>query len=341
MSRQTLDGPRWVVSRGDSAYPAALEATPRPPERLFGIGNGDALQEGLAIIGARKATAYGTSLARRFGKAAAEYGIVVISGGAYGCDSEAHRGALEAGGRTVVVLGGGCDKVYPARHIGLFQSIIDTDGAVISEQPWDTDPLPYMFRERNRMIAGLARATLIVEAGVPSGTFSTADEALKANKDVLVVPGAITSPASQGANLLLAQGAIPIIDDETFADAMFLLFGELTPLRGKEGHIDSRMERDAGPCASKGAKDSSAMPSVTEDEEYASWKELVIASIAAAPASVDDMLAMAKTFDDNVTISDIIAYIGEYECNGTICQNPDGKYSIRPKGVQSNTMCLL
>ena len=122
-------------------------------------------------------------------------------------------------------LGGGCDRLYPAEHEGLFQRIVDGGGAVVSEHVWDEDPKPYRFRLRNRLIAGLARATLIVEAGLPSGTFSTADEALAANRDVLVVPGAITAASSRGANRLIYQGATPVIDDETFEDALFSLFG--------------------------------------------------------------------------------------------------------------------
>ena len=124
----------------------------------------------------------------------------MVSGGARGCDAAAHAAALEEGGRTVAFLGGGCDRLYPAEHEGLFQRIVDEGGAVVSEHAWDEDPKPYRFRLRNRLIAGLARATLIVEAGLPSGTFSTADEALAANRDVLVVPGAITAVSSRGAN---------------------------------------------------------------------------------------------------------------------------------------------
>ena len=340
MSARTLEGPRWIVSCGGDGYPDALASIPRPPERLYGIGNREALEEGLAIIGARKATAYGTSLARRFGKAAAEHGIVVISGGAYGCDSEAHRGALEGGGRTVVVLGGGCDKLYPARHAGLFQDVIDTDGAVISEHPWDTDPLPFMFRDRNRLIAGLARATLIVEAGLPSGTFSTADEALKANHDVLVVPGAITSPTSRGANLLLSQGAIPIIDDETFADALFLLFGALRK------QTVGRSERFTAPIPAMPHLDEDgdgepADETVLEDERFTTWREMVAASIAAQPASVDELLGIAKSFDKEVSIADVLAYLGERECNGSVVQNPDGRFCVCQKGVQPMNESLL
>ncbi len=222
-----IQGTRHLIARGDKAYPAVLEGIPRPPARLYVIGSLQALSEGIAIIGARKATPYGRGCARRFARMAAEQGICVISGGALGCDSEAHRGALEAAGRTVVFLGGGCDRVYPARNLRLFQEIVDAGGAIVSEQDWETPPLPWMFRERNRLIAGLAKATLVIEAGLPSGTFGTADDALAAGKDVLAVPSAITSVTSAGANRLIAQGAVPIIDDESFESALTLLFGAL------------------------------------------------------------------------------------------------------------------
>ena len=168
---------------------------------------------------------------------------------------------MEGGSQTVVVLGGGCEQLYPEVNRDLFQEVIDKGGAVISEQQWQFPPMPYTFRARNRIIAGLGRATLITEAGLPSGTFSTADDALAANRDVLVVPGAITSPHSRGANRLIYQGAIPIVDDETFEDVLFDLFGcmkiqdlrkeELTTssplftaLQAEALSIDALMEKD-------------------------------------------------------------------------------------------------
>lgn len=122
-------------------------------------------------------------------------------------------------------LGGGCDRIYPAENAALFQSIIDGGGAVVSERDWTFPPVPYAFRARNRLIASLSAATLIVEAGLPSGTFSTADEALAAGSEVLAVPGSITSASSRGANRLILQGAVPIIDDDTFLDALFSIYG--------------------------------------------------------------------------------------------------------------------
>ncbi len=222
-----ITGPRCVLRKGENGYPARLLDARNPPSYLYVIGDPSILEGGLAIIGARKATPYGLACASRFATSAARNGIAVVSGGARGCDSQAHNAALDAQGSTVAVLGGGCDQPYPPGNVGLFQHIVDAGGAIVSEREWSHPALPFTFRERNRIIAGLARATLIVEAGLPSGTFSTADEALSANRDVLVVPGSIMSKTSAGSNRLLFQGAYPIVDDESFDDMLFSLFGKL------------------------------------------------------------------------------------------------------------------
>lgn len=244
--KKALAGERWEIARGEAGYPQAFDVLERPPERLYVVGNPAAMREGLAVVGARKATPYGKSCAKRFAGLAASRGIAIISGGARGCDTVAHEAALAAGAPTVVFLGGGCDELYPSENAGLFQRVVDAGGAVVSEHPWGFKPLPFAFRERNRLIASLAKATLIVEAGLPSGTFSTADEALAANREVLVVPGAVTSPASHGANRLIYQGATPVIDDESFGDILFGLFGCLKQEVVREGTPGDAVGLDAG-----------------------------------------------------------------------------------------------
>ncbi|MDR2106549.1 MAG: DNA-processing protein DprA, partial [Coriobacteriales bacterium] len=214
------------VAQHDPCYPEGLHRVEQPPERICVKGACEVLPTpGLAIVGARKATPYGLNCARRFARLAAARGITVVSGGAIGCDQAAHTGALEAGGRTIVVLGCGADIVYPARGRGLFAQAIAEGGAIVSEAPWGSPPSRWGFRRRNRIIAGIAQATLIVEAGLPSGTFSTADATLAQGKEVLAVPGSIFAQESRGANRLISQGAIPIVDDESFEDALTQIFG--------------------------------------------------------------------------------------------------------------------
>jgi DNA processing protein len=217
---------RQDIARGDARYPEGLYRVEQPPKTLHVKGECAALlTPGLAIVGARKATPYGLNCARRFARIASARGITVVSGGAIGCDQAAHTGALEVGGNTVVVLGCGADVVYPARAQELFSQVISQKGAIVSEAPWGAPPSRWGFRRRNRLIAGIAQATLIVEAGLPSGTFSTADATLAQGKEVLAVPGSIFARESKGANRLIAQGAIPIVGDESFEDALVQVFG--------------------------------------------------------------------------------------------------------------------
>ena len=225
MNSEVLTGNRFVFHKNDSAYPSALRVIPKPPDYIYMIGNPEALEEGLSIVGARRVTPYGSTCTEKFAAIAAKRGVCIISGGALGCDSIAHKTALANGAKTVVFLGGGCDQVYPAGNLKLFQQVIDCGGAVVSEHEWQAPALPFQFRARNRLIAALGRATLIVEAGLPSGTFTTADFAIEAGREVLVVPGSIASPNSHGANRLLYQGAIPVVDEQSFNDILDSLFG--------------------------------------------------------------------------------------------------------------------
>lgn len=332
-----VKGPRSELTWDDASFPAALARIPDPPKRLYVVGDTAALQEGLAVVGARKATPYGIGCATRFAQAAAERGLVIISGGARGCDAAAHRAALEAGTPTVVFLGGGCDELYPAEHESLFQRIVDAGGALVSEHPWDRTPRPYMFRARNRLIAGLARAVLIVEAGLPSGTFSTADEALAAGRDVLVVPGAITSPSSRGANRLLHQGAVPIVDDETFADALFSLFGCLKQESWEAPAANE--ENSAGEGTVESARVSACDPPVAASSPapapystHASPNAAGVlgplaAALVAEPLGMEELFGIARDVcgaaDPRVWLME---HLVEAECAGLVTHYPDGRW---------------
>lgn len=314
-----LRGPRTVLEREQAGFPDALCSIAEPPERLYVIGNPEALDEGIAIVGARNATPYGASCAKRFASAAARRGVTVISGGARGCDAAAHRAALEAKGVTVAFLGGGCDELYPAAHYGLFQEIVDAGGAIVSEQEWSFPPMRHTFRARNRLIAGMARATLIVEAGLPSGTFSTADEALAANREVLVVPGSIASSSSQGSNRLLYQGATPIIDDETFASVLEALFGQ-RELAGFD-EACSKAARQGENVRHRGAH-------ASEDEEDA-----IFQAMCANPMSIEEMLGYVESNDlqkgfryEGSAITYLMVRLAELQRTGRIVRYPDGRY---------------
>jgi DNA processing protein len=206
-------GVRWLP-RSDATFPAMLRAIHDPPHGLFlrGSAGVDELRRpGVAIVGARACSAYGRHVARLLGRELAAAGLVVVSGMARGVDGEAHRGALEAGGVTVAVLGCGIDRDYPAAHAELARRIAER-GLIVSEYPPGVEPAPWRFPARNRIVAGLALATVVVEARERSGALITADFALEEGRDVFAVPGEIVSALSRGSNALLRLGAAPLVE---------------------------------------------------------------------------------------------------------------------------------
>ena len=199
-----------TIARRKPGYPPLLSELHDPPATLFLRGEADAvLAPGVAVVGARSCSAYGAHVARSLARDLASAGLVVVSGLARGLDGEAHRGALEGGGRTVAVLGCGIDRDYPRSHAELARRIV-ASGAVVSEYPPGVQPAPWRFPARNRIIAGLSLATVVVEARERSGALITADFALELGRDVFAVPGEITSGLSAGTNDLLRQGAAPL-----------------------------------------------------------------------------------------------------------------------------------
>lgn len=260
------------------------------------------------VVGARRATPYGRGCAKRFAAAAAERGVAIISGGARGCDAVAPRRRPWPRARPRwPSSGAAATQLYPAENAGLFQRIVAAGGAVVSEHEWDFPPQPHTFRARNRLIAGLSRATLIVEAGLPSGTFSTADEALLAGREVWVVPGAITSAASKGANRLLYQGALPIVDDEAFADALFSTFGCL-----KEQRAEAADDRGKASQPYRG-------------------EEALLAALQAEPLGMEALRQLARGHAPaGDTFTWLMIWLAEAQRDGLIAQYPDGRYGPHP-----------
>jgi DNA processing protein len=197
-----------LVTWGDPIYPAALSAIVDPPPALWVRGTTAALSgPAVAIVGSRAGSPYGLTVAERLAADLAARGIVVVSGLARGVDSAAHRGALAAPGATIGVLGSGADIVYPAEHRSLARDIEAQGGAIISELVPGTPPQPQFFPLRNRIISGLSRAVLVVEAGEKSGSLITARCALDQGRDVLAVPGNVLSGRNRGGHALLRDGA--------------------------------------------------------------------------------------------------------------------------------------
>jgi DNA processing protein len=203
----TAASPRQVVTLGDPLYPALLLETADPPLLLYLQGRSELLRAtGVAVVGSRKPTPQGQENARAFSRALSQAGVTVVSGLALGIDGEAHEGALAGSGSTIAVVGTGLDRVYPKRHLELAHRI-STQGLIVSEFSIGTPPLPPHFPRRNRIIAGLAKGTLVVEAALQSGSLITARLAMEASRDVFAIPGSIHSPQSKGCHALLKQGA--------------------------------------------------------------------------------------------------------------------------------------
>ena len=216
--------PPIAIARGDDDYPAALLDLPDPPITLWRIGSLDLLRGPVvAIVGTRKASTYGERVAREIAGSLARHGACVLSGMARGIDGVAHVAALDASGKTAAVLGTGVDIAYPPSHRALHRRIA-TSGLLLSELAPGAHSHGGSFPQRNRLIAALAKLTIIIEAPVKSGALITARHAQELNRDLGVVPGPIDSPQSEGSNLLFRDGAHPIT---SAADALSLV--GLTP----------------------------------------------------------------------------------------------------------------
>jgi len=268
-----------TIRRRDAGYPPLLTELHDPPESLFVRGAVEALSEpGVAVVGARSCSAYGAQVARSLSRELAAAGLVIVSGLARGVDGEAHRGALEGGGRTVAVLGCGIDRDYPRSHAELARRIVPS-GAVVSEYPPGVEPAPWRFPARNRIIAGLALAIVVVEARERSGALITADFALELGRDVFAVPGEITSGLSAGTNDLLRQGAAPLTSVRDVLDALGI---EIEPSRAASSVSDAAagVLEILGNGAS-GADELTRASGLSSAEVAAALVELELAGLAA------------------------------------------------------------
>ncbi|MBI2588095.1 DNA-protecting protein DprA [Candidatus Berkelbacteria bacterium] len=207
----------------DKDYPFLLKQIPDRPAKLFVKGKIIPDEENcLAVVGARKYSSYGAQVVRDFFLPLSQANLTIVSGLALGIDALAHQAALKGKKRTIAVLGCGIDRVYPSSHQKLAEAILKNNGAIVSEYPPGTPAYPANFPARNRIIAGLSRATLVIEAGRLSGSLITARLALEYNRDVLAVPGSIYNENSQGTNWLIKKGALPATSFNDIIEALDL-----------------------------------------------------------------------------------------------------------------------
>jgi DNA processing protein len=277
-----------IITLADASYPPALLEIADPPSVLYVRGNPDLLhRRGIAVVGSRNATPQGTQTAESFARHLAAQGLCIVSGLALGIDAAAHRGALAAQGETVAVIGTGADRIYPARNKELAIAIAER-GAIVSEFPLGTPAVAYNFPRRNRIISGLARGVLVVEAAPESGSLITARLAAEQGREVFAIPGSIHSPVARGCHKLIKQGAKLV---ETAQDIL----------------------EELGNFAA--APMPAAAPSATPDESP------ILAALGHDPCSLDDLVERTGQSADQ-----LLPELLSLELGGSLAPLPGNRY---------------
>ena len=306
-----------ILTLADAGYPRQLFDIADPPVLLYVKGDPALLSRpGIALVGARSATAAGEANAGAFARALAEQGLVVVSGLALGIDAAAHRGALAAGTEaagTVAVIGTGIDRIYPARNAALAREIAAA-GAVVSEFPLGTPPLQHNFPRRNRLIAGLAEGVLVVEAALGSGSLITARLATETGREVFAIPGSIHSPLSRGCHRLIRDGAKLV---ETAEDVVEELRGRLgwpAPVVAPTASARGRQRRGAEPAAP-------AQPPLQAALALDGETARVLDAIGHDPVDLDTIAARC-----GLTVDALYAILLPLELEGRLAKLPGGRF---------------
>jgi DNA processing protein len=300
-----------ILSRDESAWPSRLSEIYDPPLVLYVRGNSEVLSRpGIAIVGTRHPTPYGIGMAERLACDLAARGLVIFSGMARGVDAAAHRGAMKAPGRTAAVFGTGVDVIYPRENRKVSESILASEGALISEFPLEAFPAPQNFPIRNRIISGLSLGVLVVEAAEYSGTRITARCALEQSRELFAVPGNVVSKNSWGPNTLIKQGAKLTA---TWED----VWEELP------ADIKLELESQTGAAAS----DKNPQTGNLFSEERLSPGEKAVLSLLKEHESthIDEII---EKLEPNISSSEVFTVLFELELNGKIKQMP-GKNFVK------------
>jgi len=297
-----------IISLSDPEYPSRLKEIYDPPVILFVKGNVEVLaQPGIAMVGTRHPTPYGSGMAERLSTDLAARGLVIISGMARGIDTASHRGAIAAKGKTVAVLGTGIDVMYPKENTRLAEQIVALGGALISEFPVGTFPAPQNFPIRNRIISGMSAGVLVVEAAEYSGTRITSRCALEQNRDVYAVPGNVTNKNSWGPNTLIKQGAKLVA---TWEDVWEELPADI------QAALSSMQNESPEPETA----------SLFPDDVTSPHEKKILRLLKADESTHIDQLV--EVLENEMSSSEIFAALFELELNGKIRQLP-GKNFVK------------
>ena len=307
-----------LLALDDPDYPRALLNTPDPPALLWMRGRPEIFaRPALAIVGSRAASADGRRNGAAFARATGNAGLAVVSGLAAGIDAVAHRGALDTPGGTVAVLATGIDRIYPPGQRALAEAIAER-GALIAEQPPGTGPSRGAFPRRNRLIAGLARGVLVVEAAVRSGSLITARLAADLGREVYALPGSIHAPLARGCHLLIREGALLVESpDEILADRAFADLGHATERAGGGGAAGSTA--GAPPPAAPAADAAGAHESEGKLLAALGWDPI-------DPDTLMSRLAGAGAPQSPDGAGAVLASLGALELAGRIERLPDGRF---------------
>lgn len=305
---------------GEDHYPSLLAECPDAPPVLFYKGYLTTKQEGLAVVGARRATAYGKAAAHYIAKAVVESNYVLVSGLARGIDSAAHKGALEAGGITWAFLAGGLDQIYPSENARLAMSIIENKGALFSEYPPGMPVEPGHFPARNRLISGSSRGVIVVEAALKSGSLITVDFALEQGREVFAVPGPIFSEQSKGTHQLLRMGAKLVADKE---DILSELPKKITEYHINEYHINEYHIDDCNLFSDIEKK------VVSNNDVDIEWIK-ILDCLSDIPLHIDRLTTLC-----NIPAQEIALGLLELQLAGKIIQLPGQNYVLNRKTYSS------
>jgi DNA processing protein len=284
----------------ENLYPSRLKEISKPPKHLWGEGDVTSLSSDLclAIVGARECTPYGRKVAFDLARDLVREGVVIVSGLAYGIDTAAHQGALEGGGKTIAVLGCGIDIPYPSGNLDLKRKI-SQNGAVVTEFSPGTPASTWSFPQRNRIISGLSRGIIVIEAGEESGSLITADFALEQGRDVFAVPGNVTSPLSAGTNRLIQNGAKLVLGIKDILEE-FKLPGRQMKIRSFQEEMKTQSVQETG----------------GEEESK------ILLLLSQEPKHVEDLIQSS-----GFSIEKISTLLIALEIDGKISSLPGGRYT--------------